>query len=86
MGRPTDVGRALEEDIPMPEQFAMELWRRYHLGASIEQLADETHIPVDRITARIKAARAVIQRRQEISNERFKTFIVSTGLRLHMRV
>lgn len=34
----------------------MELFRRYHLGVSVEELASETGLPKDRIRIRLRAA------------------------------
>jgi hypothetical protein len=38
------------------DQIPTQLLRRYHLGASVEELAAETGIPQDRIRVRLRAA------------------------------
>ncbi len=47
------------------EPFALELYRRYLSGETIQQLALDLAIPADRISKRIQAAAAFRQRQTE---------------------
>jgi hypothetical protein len=46
-----------------PEPFALELFRRFLAGEQIEELAEQTGIPVERVAQRIRAADDFFDRR-----------------------
>ncbi len=46
----------------MSEPFAVQIYRRYLNGESIQQLADRLEIPVDRVETRIRAAAEYLRR------------------------
>jgi hypothetical protein len=46
----------------MLKPFALEIYRRYRAGETIEQLASDLGIPADRIEQRVRAAEAYLRR------------------------
>ncbi len=53
----------------MSEPFALELYRRFLSGETVDQLAAELAIPPERIDRRIRAAAAYRVRQQETDPE-----------------
>ncbi len=47
--------------------FALEIYRRYQNGETVEELSTELGIPVERIEDRIRAAEAYIARRNQVA-------------------
>jgi hypothetical protein len=48
-----------------PEPLAFQLYRRFRGGCTVEEMAGELAIPVERIRLRVQAAAACWQRRAE---------------------
>jgi DNA-directed RNA polymerase specialized sigma24 family protein len=48
----------------MSEPFAVEIYRRYLAGESVQQLAATLEIPLERIEQRIRAAAEFLERRR----------------------
>ncbi len=47
--------------------FALEIYRRYLNGESVEELSTALEIPVERIEARLRAAEAYLARRERVA-------------------
>ncbi len=48
----------------MPEPFAIQIYRRYASGETIEYIAEELGIPVERVEIRIRAAVLYLERQR----------------------
>ncbi len=65
------------------EPFAVELYKRYLNGETIDELSAELGIPADRITMRIQAAAEYVRRRQESAADTgFHSSLVALGAEL----
>ena len=51
----------------MMTPFALEVYRRYLNGETMEELSATLEIPLDRIESRIRAAEAYLARRHQIA-------------------
>ena len=51
----------------MFEPFAMEIYRRYVNGATVEELSVDLGIPVERIEQRLRAAAAYSERHEDLA-------------------
>jgi hypothetical protein len=51
----------------MSKPFALELYRRYRAGETIEQLASDLGIPANRIEQRIRAAEEYLRRNSRVA-------------------
>jgi hypothetical protein len=51
----------------MCRPFALELYRRYRSGETIEQLASDLGIPANRIEQRIRAAEEYLRRNSKVA-------------------
>lgn len=49
----------------MNHPFALEVYERFLKGESIRQLADELHIPADRVEQRVRAAAVFLRHQAE---------------------
>jgi hypothetical protein len=54
-----------KEAKPMFEPFALEIYRRYQNGETVQQLAASLNIPADRIEKRIRAAATYLKLRSQ---------------------
>jgi DNA-directed RNA polymerase specialized sigma24 family protein len=55
------------EGMPMLAPFALEIYRRYLNGESVEELSRELGIPVERIEYRLRAAEAYLTHRDKVA-------------------
>ncbi len=51
----------------MSEPFAVEIYRRYLAGETVQQLATTLEIPPDRIEKRLRAAAEFLERRKNVA-------------------